>query len=183
MNEDSLGTNSDMIAVNNLPLREKDFIEWMDKIIRARTKVFFIIGVSVSALFYALILVSVLLDMKTVSPIYIVLVTVCFLVALFSRYGISRLLGRLRYNQYCLSRNENHGLAAFYKDHLELRAGNEVITSLAYSNINKITLTENLMIISFPHLTNCVVRRDGFTEKDFEIILEHIKSEIKNSDM
>jgi len=183
MNEDSLVTNSDMIAVNNLPLRERDFIEWMDKVTKKRTKVPFIIGVSVSALFYALILVSVLLNMKTVSTIYIILVTVCLLIILFSRYGVSRWIGRLRYNQYCLSRNENHGLAAFYKDHLELRAGNEVMTRLAYSNIEKITLTENLMIISFPHLTNCVVRRDGFTEKDFETVLEHIKSEMKNRDM
>lgn len=183
MNKNNLVPDNDLLAVNNLPLRERDFIEWIDEVMSARIKVPFVIVISVSILFYGIVLVSVLLDMKVVSPIYIVLVTVCLLIALFFRYVVSRLLGRLRYNQYSLSRNECHGATAFYKDHLELRAGNETITQIAYSNIKKIALTENLIIISFPHLTNCVVRREGFTEKDFEIIMERIKGEIKDGEL
>lgn len=183
MNKNNLVPDNDLLAVNNLPLRERDFIEWIDEVMSARIKVPFVIVISVSVLFYAIVLVSVLLKMKVVSPIYIVLVTVCLLIALFFRYAVSRLLGRLRYNQYCLSRNECHGTTAFYKDHLELRAGNETITQITYSEIKKIALTENLIIISFPHLTNCVVRRDGFNEKDFEIIMEQIKGEIKNGEL
>lgn len=181
-NQNSLVPINDLLAVNNLPLRERDFIEWMDELMSARIKVPFVIVVSVSALFYAIILASVLLNMKVVSPFLVAVVSGCLLIALFFRYAVSRLLGRLRYNQYCLSRNECPGATAFYIDHLELRAGNEIITRLAYSNIKKITLTEDLIIISFPHLTNCVVRRDGFTEKDFEIILEQIKIGMRNGD-
>ena len=183
MNQDSLFPDNDLFAVNNLPLRESDFIEWMDEVMSARIKVPFVIVVSASVLFYAIVLVSALLNMKVVSSTTIVVVSVCLLIALFFRYAVSRLLGRLRYNQYRLSRNECNGTTVFCKDHLELRAGDEIITRLAYSNIKKIALTENLIIISFPHLTNCVVRRDGFTEKDFEIILEQIKGEMKNGDM
>lgn len=182
MNENGLVTENDLLAVNNLPLQESDFIEWMDEVIKARTKVPFVV-ISVSILFYGFVLVCAFLDMKAVSSIYIVLVTACLLIALLLRYTVSRPLGRLRYNQYSLSRSECHRTIVFYKDHLELRAGNETITRLAYSNIKKIALTKNLLIISFPHLTNCVARRDGFAEKDFNIIMEHIKSGMKNGDM
>ena len=180
MNQNSLVPINDLIAVNNVPLRERDFIEWMDEIMSARIKVPFVIVVSLSAFFYAIVLASIILKMKVVAPFYIILVSVCLLIALFFRYAVSRLIGRLRYNQCRLSRNECQGTTAFYKDHLELRVGNEIITRLAYSDIRKVALTENLIIISFPHLTNCVVRRDGFTEKDFETILETIHKVIGN---
>lgn len=183
MNPDRSVPTNDLLAANNLPLREKDFIEWMDEIISIRTKVPFVATVSLCALFYAVVLASFLLNRKAVSSVYIILVSVCLVIALFFRYAISRLLGRLRYKQYRLCRNGCCGTTAFYQDHLELKAGNEIIARLSYHDIQKIALTENLIILSFPHLTSCVVRRDGFTEKDCEKVMAQIKREIKGEEL
>lgn len=171
--------NIEFPIINNKNLQEEDFIEWMNEIIRARIKVPFIIVISLSVLFYAIVLLSVLLRMKVVSVFYIALVSICLLIALFFRYIMGRLLGRLRYNQYCLSRNECAGASVFYKDCLEIRAGNETVTRLSYADIRKTILTEHLFIIVFPHLTNCIVRRDGFSKNDFEIVKTWICGAIK----
>ena len=79
-NQNSLVPINDLLAVNNLPLRERDFIEWMDELMSARIKVPFVIVVSVSALFYAIILASVLLNMKVVSPFLVAVVSGCLLI-------------------------------------------------------------------------------------------------------
>ena len=66
-NQYSLVPINDLIAVNNVPLRERDFIEWMDEIMSARIKVPFVIVVSLSAFFYAIVLASIILKMKVVA--------------------------------------------------------------------------------------------------------------------
>ena len=173
-NQNSLIPIDDLLAINDLPLRESDFTECMDELLGARIKTPFVIVVIFSALFYAIALASVLLNMKIVSMLYVAIVSLSLLVPLFFRYSVSKFLGRLRYKQYCLAKNNCHQATVFYKDHLEIRAGNEIITQLAYSYIRKVLLTENLIIITFPYLSNCIVRRDGFTEKEFESILKNI---------
>lgn len=173
-NQNSLIPIDDLLAINDLPLRESDFTECMDELLGARIKTPFVIVVIFSALFYAIALASVLLNMQILSLLYVAIVSLSLLVALFFRYSVSKFLGRLRYKQYCLAKNNCHQATVFYKDHLEIRAGNEIITQLAYSYIRKVLLTENLIIITFPYLSNCIVRRDGFTEKEFESILKNI---------
>lgn len=163
---------------NSKSLQKEDFMEWMYKVMEARIKVPFIIVVSLSTLFYAIVFVSLLLDMRIVSAFYIALVSVCLSIALCFRFLVPKALGELRYSQACLMGQENSRVVLFYQDHLELRAGEETLTRLSYETIKKTDTSEHLFIIVFPKLVNCIVRRDGFSEADFRIVQAQIHSSL-----
>lgn len=166
--------------INNKRLQREDYIEWMTVVINNRIKVPFIVVVSLSIVLYVLVLIQLLLGMKTVSAFYIVLVSVCLVIALCFRLIIPRALGQLRYSQACLASNDSGRTVIFYEDHLELKAEDEILTSLSYAIIKKTMVSDHLFIIVFPKMVNCVVRLDGFSKLDLKIIQEKIRSEIEN---
>jgi hypothetical protein len=174
--------NNNNIALpitNSKTLQKEDFIERMNEIISKRIKIPFAIVLIFTSLFYIMAFVFALLGIKTVSIWYVLIVSTCLIIALFVKYGLSTVLGQLRYNQYSLTRSGSNRAIVFYKDYLELKVGNEAITTLPFVTIRKTILTEHLYIISFPNMVSCAVRRDGFTENDFEIIQARINNEIK----
>lgn len=166
--------NIEFPIIYNEKLEKEDFVEWMTEVMRARIKKPFIAVVILSILFYAIVAMSLIMNVKTVSSFYIILVSVCLVIALFFRNAVGNLLGNLRYKQYCLANNSSKSIVAFYEERLEIKVGEEVVTVLKYSDITKIVFTKHLLIIVFPHLTNCIVRQDGFTEDDFEIVQAYV---------
>lgn len=168
--------------IYNKPLQKEDFIEWMNEMVRKRIKIPFTVVLIFTALFYILFLVLTILGMRTVSIWYVILVSICFITALFFQYGMPRILGQLRYNQYCFTRSNVNRTIVFFEDYLELKVGNEQITSLPYGNIRKTAFTEHLYVMAFPNYVQCIVRQDGFSENDFNIIQERINEKTKNGD-
>lgn len=166
--------------INNKRLQREDYIEWMTMVMDNRIKVPFIVVVSLSIVFYVLVLILLLLGMKTVSAFYIVLVSVCLIIALFFRLIIPGALGQLRYSQACLTNKDSRRTVIFYEDHLELKAEDEILTSLCYAIIKKTMVSNHLFIIVFPKMVNCVVRLDGFSEIDLKIIQTQILSAMEN---
>lgn len=61
--------NNDVIfpIINNKSLQREDFVEWANEIFYTRIKIPFIIVISFSILFYAIVLVSLVLGMRIVS--------------------------------------------------------------------------------------------------------------------
>ena len=175
--------NNDVIfpIINNKSLQREDFVEWANEIFYTRIKIPFIIVISFSILFYAIVLVSFVLGMRIVSFFYIAEVSVCLIIALCFRFLIPKAFGQWRYSQSCLANQDSssHREVFFYEDHLELRAGAETLTRLSYALIKKISLSEHLFIIVFPKRVNCIVRLDGFSETDFKIIQAQIHREIE----
>ena len=84
--------NNDVIfpIINNKSLQREDFVEWANEIFYTRIKIPFIIVISFSILFYAIVLVSLVLGMRIVSFFYIAEVSVCLIIALCFRFLIPK---------------------------------------------------------------------------------------------
>ncbi|MCD8357445.1 MAG: hypothetical protein LUE11_12895 [Clostridia bacterium] len=180
--------NNDNVSfpiINSTSLQKEDFVEWVNEIFYTRIKVPFIIVTSLSILFYTIVLVSLILGMRIVSFFYIVEVSVCLIIALCFRFLIPNALAQWRYSQSCFVNKDSSSKREvfFYKDHLELRAGDETLTRLSYTFIKKIYLSEHLFIIVFPKQVNCIVRLDGFSETDFQIIQTRIHREMGRTEV
>ena len=164
--------NNDVFPIiNNKNLRKEDFIEWTNEIFRSRIKIPFIVVIVLSVIFYIILIVSFIMGIKAVSSFYIILVSVCMLIALCFRFFIPNILGKWRYAQFSLANiNSYHRSVVFFEDCLDLRAEDKILSRLPYKMIQNISFTKHLLIINFPQLVACIVRFDGFSKNELSTI-------------
>lgn len=166
--------NNDILAVNNLSLRESDFVEFVKAIRKKSEKVTFIIVIACVAVIYAAALVSVPLNIHIVSGTILILMAVCLIIAIFTYVMFPRWLGRTRYKQYCMTHN-SEGRIVFYADHLATMVGGETVQTLFYKDIRKIIQSDNLYIMEFSNKVYAIVRIDGFSEESLEAVQSRLK--------
>lgn len=160
---------------NKETLQREDFIEWMTAIMVSRIQIPFRVVVGASMAFYGIILLQLLLGMRLVSVFYIMEVSVCLAIALFFRFVVPNVLGRLRYRQACFTSKGSQKSILFYEDHLELKAEDTQLTALPYTMVKKMTVSKHLLILVFPHMVHCVARKDGFSGNALEAIQAQIR--------
>ncbi len=166
--------NNDILAINSQKLKEHDLVEWQYAVMTNSAKAAFVIVAAGTAIIFIAALIAKFLQINIVSISTLTLIAICFLVAIFCRFVCPNLLGKLRYKQYCATHNSK-GRVVFYADHLETMVGDETVQKLFYTDIKRIIVSENLYIMTFPHLIHCIVRRDGFSSENFDIVQKSLK--------
>lgn len=155
--------NTEILAINNKHLLKSDFIEFENSTIRKRGKVFFWIVIICSGIIYALAIIS------TISNSSLVLITVCLIITLLLYILYPSWLGGVRYRQYCMTHNRATRIV-FFADRVETMVGDETIQTLYFKDLKHIFMTKNLYIMLFQNHVYGILRKDGFSQGDFETV-------------
>ena len=167
---------NELLAVNELPLREKDFIECQRALLGKRSAFLYtVVAVCcVSALgVYAIAGQMGIGNSLPIGMMFTLLL--CLLVASVFYFTVPKWLGILRYRQYETTNNKPRSVA-FYTDHFEMQVNGENTGSYLYAFVKRIIISENLYIIVLPNLVVLPIRHGAIPEEKWNIIQQCINS-------
>lgn len=172
MNTEIMCTN-DLLAVNELPLRESDFIE-CQKALFGKKLAFFYAVIEVCCV-AVLGVYAIAKQMETDTlPVGTMLVPfICLLIASIFYFPFPKWLGKLRYRQYETSNNKPRSVA-FYTDHFEVLVDDAKVGSYSYASVRRIVQSENLAIVMLPNMVCLPVRRVGISDECWQVIEQYI---------
>lgn len=170
MNTEIMCTN-DLLAVNELPLRESDFIE-CQKALFGKKSAFFYAVIAISCV-AVLGVYAIAKQMETDTlPVGTMLVPfICLLIASIFYFPFPKWLGKLRYRQYETS-NSKLKSVAFYTDHFEIMVDGVKVGVYSYISVRRIIKSENLFIMVLPNMVYLPVRCVGIPDERWSEI-EH----------
>lgn len=156
---------NELLAVNELPLREKDFIECQRALFGKR-----------SAFLYTVVAVCCVATLGVYGiagqmgidhhvhhgTIFVVLL--CLLVATVFYFAVPIWIGKLRYRQYETS-NSKLKSVAFYTDHFEIIVDGVKVGIYSYLLVRRIIKSENLFIMVLPNMVYLAVRCVGIPDE------------------
>lgn len=154
-----------LLAINELPLREKDFIECQRALFGKRSAfLYMVVAVCCVATFGVSGIAGQMgMDYRVhIGTIFVVLL--CLLVASVFYFAVPIWLGKLRYRQYETS-NSKRKSVAFYTDHFEIMIDGVTIGIYAYLSVRRIIKSENLFIMVLPNMVYLAVRCVGIPDE------------------
>lgn len=163
---------SELLAVNELPLREKDFIECQRALFGKRSAFLYtVVAVCcVSALgVYAIAGQMGIGNSLPIGMMFTLLL--CLLVASVFYFTVPKWLGILRYRQYETTNNKPRSVA-FYTDRFEIIVDGVKVGVYSYISVRRIIKSENLFIMVLPNMVYLPVRCVGIPDERWSEI-EH----------
>ena len=168
---------NELLAINELPLREKDFIE-CQKALFGKTSAFLytVVVVCCVSMFgvYGIAKEMSVLDIPT-GILFIPLI--CLQIASFFYFALPNWLGKLRYLQYETS-NSKPNSVAFYTDHFEILIDDIKVGIYSYVSVRRIIKSENLFIMVLSNMVYLPVRFVGIPDERWPVIEQHIAAAI-----
>lgn len=156
---------SEPLAVNALPLREKDFIECQRALFGKRSAFLYtLVAVCCMA---ALGVNAIAKQMGVENSLHIgimIVLLLCLLIASVFYFAFPKWLGKLRYRQYETS-NSKLKSVAFYTDHLEIMVDSVKVGIYSYFSVRRIIKSENLFIMVLPNMVYLPVRCVGIPDE------------------
>lgn len=162
---------NELLAVNELPLREKDFIE-CQKALLGKKSVFFYAVIAICCV--AVLGVYAIAKQMGIDslPVGTMLVPfICLLIASIFYFAFPKWIGKLRYRQYETSNNKPRSVA-FYTDHFEIIVDGVKVGVYSYISVRRIIKSENLFIMVLPNMVYLPVRCVGIPDERWSEI-EH----------
>lgn len=156
---------SKLLAINELPLREKDFIECQRALFGKRSAFLYtVVAVCCVATFGVYGIAGQMgMDHRVhIETIFVVLL--CLLVASVFYFAVPIWLGKLRYRQYETS-NSKLKSVAFYTDHFEIMVDGVKVGIYSYLSVRRIIKSENLFIMVLPNMVYLAVRCVGIPDE------------------
>lgn len=171
----NLSVVNELLAICDLPLRERDFIEAEKAILGKTATVLYTIIVACCVAIIGAYGMSAQLGLGFL-PIKILFVPLlCLPTASVYYFVFPKWLGILRYRQYETTNNQQRDIA-FFKDHFEIRVNDINTGSYLYTFIRRIIISENLYIIVLPNMVVLPVRHVAIPEEKWDIIQQHINA-------
>lgn len=165
----NLSVVNELLAICDLPLRERDFIEAEKAILGKTATVLYTIIVACCVAIIGAYGMSAQLGLGFL-PIKILFVPLlCLPTASVYYFVFPKWLGILRYRQYETTNNQQRDIA-FFKDHFEIRVNDINTGSYLYTFIRRIIISENLYIIMLPNMVVLPVRLVAIPEEKWNII-------------
>lgn len=187
----NLSVVNELLAICDLPLRERDFIEAEKAILGKTATVLYTIIVACCVAIIGAYGMSAQLGLGFL-PIKILFVPLlCLPTASVYYFVFPKWLGILRYRQYKTTNNQQRDIA-FFKDHFEIRVNDINTGSYLYTFMRRIIISENLYIIMLPNMVVLPVRLVAIPEEKWNIIQRCINTAMaalknrpstKNTDM
>ena len=187
----NLSVVNELLAICDLPLRERDFIEAEKAMLGKTATVLYTIIVACCVAIIGAYGMSAQLGLGFL-PIKILFVPLlCLPTASVYYFVFPKWLGILRYRQYETTNNQQRDIA-FFKDHFEIRVNDINTGSYLYTFIRRIIISENLYIIVLPNMVVLPVRHVAIPEEKWNIIQRCINTAMaalknrpstKNTDM
>lgn len=187
----NLSVVNELLAICDLPLRERDFIEAEKAMLDKTATVLYTIIVACCVAIIGAYGMSAQLGLGFL-PIKILFVPLlCLPTASVYYFVFPKWLGILRYRQYETTNNQQRDIA-FFKDHFEIRVNDINTGSYLYTFIRRIIISENLYIIVLPNMVVLPVRHVAIPEEKWNIIQRCINTAMaalknrpstKNTDM
>lgn len=173
------------IAVNNKSLVEENFVEFEKELQKRRksSKIFYTIAIGAIALYIVLQIIFTLNGYRILN--FDLAVALCIAIVIVSWIYIPKKFGKIRYNQYMVTKAANpNRKTCFYDDYYGIMVNDTIANKFNYSDIVKVstTKTQTLYIIEFPNKVYSFGRLDGFSYGSFEIVAERIES-FKNKEL
>lgn len=171
----NLSIVNELLAICDLPLRERDFIEAEKAILGKTTAVIYTIIVACCVAIIGAYGMSAQLGLDFL-PIRILFIPLlCLPTASVYFFIFPKWLGILRYRQHETTKNQQRDVA-FFTDHFEIKANGVNTGSYLYAFIKRIIISENLYIIMLPNMVVLPVRHMAIPEEKWYIIQQHINA-------
>ena len=165
---------SEPLAVNEMSLREKDFIECQRALFGKKSAFLYTVVVvcCMAALGVYAIAQQMGVDNSLHTGIMIVLL-LCLLIASVFYFAFPKWLVKLRYRQYETS-NSKLKSVAFYTDHFEIMVDGVKVGVYSYISVRHIIKSENLFIMVLPNMVYLPVRCVGIPDERWSEIYHQI---------
>ena len=170
MNTEIMCTN-DLLAVNELPLREKDFIECHRALFGKRSAFLYTVVVVCCVAVLGVYAIAKQMGIDSL-PVGTMLVPfICLLIVSIFYFAFPKWIGKLRYRQYETS-NSKLKSVAFYTDRFEIMVDGVKVGVYSYISVRHIIKSENLFIMVLPNMVYLPVRCVGIPDERWSEI-EH----------
>ena len=170
---------SEPLAVSDLPLREKDFIECQRAVWGKQSALLYTVVAVCCIAVLGVYAIAVQMGINSSMQIgTVLLLLLCLLMASVFYFAVPKWSGKLLYLQYNASTNKPRSVA-FYTDHFEIWGDGVVIRIYSYVSVRRIIKSENLFIMVLPNMVYLAVRCVGIPDERWLVIEEYIAT-IKN---
>lgn len=167
---------NELLAVNELPLREKDFIECQRALFGKRSAFLYTVVVVCCVAVLGVYAIAKQMGMDNRLHIGIMLVLLLLLlVASVFYFAVPKWLGILWYRQYETTNNQQRDVA-FFMDHFEMRVNGVNTGSYLYAFIRRIIISENLYIIVLSNMVVLPIRHVAIPKEKWDIIQQCINT-------
>lgn len=171
---------NELLAVNELPLREKDFIECQRALFGKRSAFLYTVVAVCCVSALGVYAIAGQMGIGDSLPIGMMLtLLLCLLVASVFYFTVPKWLGKLRYLQYETSNNKPRSVV-FYTDHFEIMVDGVKVGIYSYVSVRRIIKSENLFIMVLPNMVYLPVRCVGISDELWSVIEKHIDTATNN---
>ena len=171
---------NELLAVSELPLREKDFIECQRALFGKRSAFLYTVVVVCCVAVLGVYAIAKQMGIDSL-PVGTMLVPfICLLIASIFYFAFPKWIGKLRYRQYETSNNKPRSVA-FYTDHFEMRINGVNTGNYLYAFIRRIIISENLYIIVLPNMVVLPIRHSTIPDEKWNIIQQYINTAMATS--
>ena len=153
------------LAVGNLPLREKDFVECQRAVWGKQSAFLYTVVAACCVAGLGVYAIAVQMGINNSMQIgAVLLLLLCLLIASVFYFAVPKWIGKLLYSRYNASTNKPRSIA-FYTDHFEIWGDGAVIRIYSYVSVRRIIKSENLFIMVLPNMVYLAVRCVGIPDE------------------
>lgn len=162
------------LAVNDLPLREKDFVECQRELFGKKSAFLYtVVAVCCVAVLGVYAIARQMGVYNRLHTAVMLALLVCLLVASVFYFAVPKWLAKLRYRQYETANNKPRSVA-FYTDHFEIMVDGVEVGIYSYVSVGRIIKSENLFIMMLPNMVYLPIRCDGIPDELWIVIEKYI---------
>lgn len=167
------------IAINNKSLVEENFVEFERELQKRRksTRLFYTIAIAAIGIYIVLKIIFAVNGNDIFN--FDIAVALCMVIVIVSWVYIPRRFGKIRYNQYMVTKAANpNRKTCFYDDYYGIMVNDTIANKFNYSDIVKVSTTkaQTLYILEFANKVYSFGRLDGFSYGSWEIVAQRIEA-------
>ena len=172
---------NELLVVNDLTLRKKDFVECQKALFGKRSAFLYTVVTVCCVAALGVYGIAKQMGIGNSLPIGMMLtLLLCLLVASIFYFIVPKWIGILRYRQYETTNNKPRSVA-FYTDHFEMRINGVNTGNYLYAFIRRIIISENLYIIVLPNMVVLPIRHSTIPDEKWNIIQQYINTAMATS--
>lgn len=173
LNRNDLAVIDGLLAVSELPLEERDFIEAERAICGKTATILYTVTVACCVAVIGAYGISAHLGLSFFSGGILLVPLMGLAAASVCYFLFPKWLGSLRFRQQEIGNSQQRDIA-FYHDHLEIRENGGNTESYPYPLIKQTVISENLYIIVLPDMVILPIRHAALPEEQWGTIRQHI---------
>lgn len=167
-----------LIAINNKSLVEENFVEFEKELQKRRksSRIFYTIAIAAIGIYIVLKIMFSINGYDILN--FDLAVALCLAIVIVSWIYLPRRFGKLRYNQYMVTKAANpNRKTCFYTDYYGIMVDDAIANKFNYSDIVKVSTTkaQTLYIFEFANKVYSFGRLDGFSYGSWEAVAQRIE--------